>query len=330
MTLPPYNDPYEDLRHLGDAMEEPLRQEFLRMIRLAEVHAAEIDLTTLTFPQAQIIGERLVAQGLISSSLDFMNIMYAVMARAGIATIGSTSLSLPLRQSVLDIVRTYAMNRGAQRVTSVSLDTVKSMRITMEDALKRGVGAEQLGRELRLSIGLLPSHETALLRYGGLLRERNVSEAAQTRLTRQYRNRLLAWRAEMIARTETMFAVHAGMMAGWVAQVRAGLLIPARTRIEWVVTEDDRLCDRCAPMHGKRVSFGERFVADERGFPDDVPTPHTDSPYDRRMDRRGPLRPRIPVRKASTLTDLSPPIQVFHPPLHPNCRCTLRLRFLDK
>jgi len=259
-----------------------------------------------------------------------MNVIYAVMARAGFGTIASTSLTLPLRNQVLETVRQYSMARGAQRVTGVTLDTVKSMRSVFEDALKRGVGAEQLGRELRASIGLLPSHQNALIAYGELLRKKQVPEPVYERLYRQYRNRLLAYRADMIARTETMYAVHAGMMGGWVAQVRSGLLIPARTWVEWVVTEDDRLCPRCAPLHGRRIRFGEQFIADEKGFPDTVETPFTDSPYDRKMKRRGPLKPKIPVAKAGNdLSPLEPPIKVFHPPLHPNCRCTMRLRFVD-
>jgi hypothetical protein len=212
------------------------------------------------------------------------------------------------------------------------------MREIMADAVKRGVGAEQLGRELRGSVGMLPSHQVAALNYEELLRDRQVSQQTYTRLSRMYRRRLLAYRAEMISRTETMFAVHAGQMIGWQAQILSGLIQPQRTWIEWIVTDDDRLCDRCAPMDGKRVRMPEldpktgewiphQFVATERGFPDGKPD-YADSPYDRRMARRGPLRPRIPVKKgATTVIPLKPPIRVDHPPLHPNCRCTLSLRF---
>lgn len=329
---------FDDLRGLGDELEGVLRGRFLRMVRAAELyeeHWADL-LSIPDLAQAlqssdagalMEIAEQLVARGLIDDSLDFINTMYSVMARTGTATIAGTSLTLPLRPQVLDIVRTYAMARGAQRVTGITLDTVKSMRLIMEDALKRGVGAATFARELRGAIGLLPSHTQAVIRYRGMLEDRNVPPDVTDRLVGEYRGRLLNWRAEMIARTETMYAVHAGMMAGWTAQVRTGVLIPERTRIEWVVTDDDRLCPRCAPLDGAQVEFGEKFVADEKGFPDGPPEP-TDSPYNRRMDARGPLRPPIPVAKA--LTPLTPPIEVYHPPLHPNCRCTMKLTFLDK
>ena len=346
---------FEDLRHLGDELEPALRESFLRMVGAAERYADGISgapdilemIASGNTGALRLYAERLLSQGLIPNSLDFMNIMVTIMLRAGEATIATTALDLPLRDSILDIVRDFSMQRGRRKggqwVTGISNDTAGGMRSIMADALKRGVGAEQLGRELRGSVGLLPSHQIAALNYEELLRENQVSEQTYTRLSRMYRRRLLAYRAEMISRTETMFAVHAGQMMGWQAQILSGLIQPQRTWIEWITTEDDRLCDRCAPMDGKRVRLPEQdstgewipdqFVADERGFPDGKPA-FVDSPYDRRKARvpgetgDRSLKPRIPVKKASDkLVDLDPPIKVDHPPLHPNCRCTLRLRF---
>lgn len=334
------NQDYEDLRRIGDALEGDLRASFLQMVDAVERmedfgsfgrYFLEAVQTGNTAAIANL-AEQAVANGIITNSLEFMNIIYAVMAQAATATFATTTLTLPVREEVLNTVRSWSMRRGAERVTGISLDTVASMRLIMEDAIKRGVGAEQLGRELRSSVGMLPSHETAWKNYTAELRRRNLPQPTIERLSNQYRRRLIAWRAEMISRTETMYAVHAGQMAGWVTQAKLGILQPQRTWIEWVVTEDDRLCDRCAPMDGQRVRFGFRFKATERGFPDGVPE-HADSPYDRKMRRRGPLRPRIPLRKAEGNVrpwlndDGTPKVQVFHPPLHPNCRCTMRLRF---
>jgi len=335
----PTPEDFADLRHIGDQLEGEIRDSFLRMVSAAEQYAGQFAGTPNMLElirsgntaALQAYAERLLSQGLIPNSLEFMNLMFVIMLRAGNATLASTSLTLPVRDSVLETIRFFSMRRGrevgGQWVTNVSLETVRSMRNIMADAIKRGVGAEQLGRELRSSIGLLPDHKDAWDNYNALLRDRGVSEKTYNRLSRMYHRRLLSYRAEMIARTETMFAVHAGMMEGWVAQIRHGLIQPERTWIEWVVTEDDRLCDRCAPMDGERVRFGKQFVATERGFPDGKP-PYADSPYDRRMRRRGPLKPKIPVRKGEgELPKLKKPISVYHPPLHPNCRCTLRLRF---
>jgi len=346
---------FEDLRHLGDELAPDLRDSFYRMVgaseRYAESTVGTPDLLRLIAEgnsgALQTYAIRLVTEGLIPNSIDFMNIMYVVMLRAGTTTIASTSLTIPVKDSLIDIITTISMERGKQKggqwVTNISRETASVMRDTMLDAVKRGVGAEQLGRELRGLIGILPDHKIAYDNYRNLLQRRvqsgDLSEQVFERLTRRYYSRLLAWRAEMIARTETMFAVHEGQLIAWYAMVNAGILQPQRTWIEWVVTDDDRLCDRCAPMDEKRVGFiqldnglwsSEEFVANERGFPHGKP-PYADSPYDRRMARRGPLRPRVPksikVKKAAPKLKPMKEIKVHHPPLHPNCRCSMRLRF---
>jgi len=339
---------FEDLRGFGDELEGDLRRSFLRMVAAAEQYEADFagtaDVLSLirngNTAALQAYGERLLAQGLIPRSLDFLNVMLLIMLRSGIATtVAGTALDLELSEEIINVVRRFSMNRGNQRITSISNETMLNMKNVMLDALKRGVGAEQLGRELRGSIGLLPSHESALRRYGELLDFKGVPDPQRTTLHNRYRSRLLAWRAEMISRTETMYAVHAGQMASWVARINLGLIQPSTTWIEWVVTDDDRLCDRCAPMDGKQVRFGQRFEFNyaERGYPNGKPA-YADSPYDRRMARRGSLKPKIPDKyhggsgRRETLpkTPKGPAkknIYVFHPPLHPNCRCTLRLRF---
>lgn len=326
-------DSFQDLRAIGDALEGTLKSQFLDMIAAAEIYGERFA-AGLALPEIQgllasgdlagiqLVAERLVAAGLIPESLPFINTMLGVMLESGQAVTLGGALAMEASEYLLSAVRRFAMDRGEQRVTAISNETVLTMRDTMLDAVKRGVGAEQLGRELRGSIGLLPQHRVALENYRIMLEgTSNISDARRTQLYERYRSRLLAWRAEMIARTETMYAVHAGQMAGWLAQISTGLIQPNRTWIEWTVTEDDRLCPRCAPMDGKRVRFGVPFEATEAGFPEGQPAPH-DSPANRKRRRRGPLKPII-----KSLKTLEKPIVVYHPPLHPNCRCTIRLRF---
>lgn len=344
--MPP--DDFDDLRHIGDALEPELRASFYRMVEASKQYALDFieAPNILELIKAGNTGalyqyaERLVSLGLIPKSLDFINVMLLIMLRSGVETvIITTALDLPTRDSVLDTVQRVAFRRGqrhgGQWVKNITSETVVTMRHVMEDGLKRGIGSSALGRELRGSIGLLTRHQAALQTYKDLLvknvEQDRISVQASRRLAFTYERRLLAWRAEMIARTETMYAVHAGQMIGWQALVESGIIQESRTWIEWVVTEDDRLCPRCAPMDGKRVrfrndegEFGVLFVADEYGFPHGKPA-FQESPHSRRIARRGPLKPII---KADTsVRKLEPPIEVLHPPLHPNCRCTLRLRF---
>ena len=361
----PTPEDFEDLRFIGDELEGELREAFYRMVNASERYAAEFagtpNLLELiksgSTAAIQEYAERLVSRSLIPNSLDFMNIMLAIMMRAGNATYASTTLSLPVSDALMDTISRFAMERGrehgGQWVREISRQSAAGLRDIMLDAVKRGVGTEQLGRELRGGIMLLESQRTAHDKYVAELNDQvrlqKITQKTAARLDKLYHRRLIAWRAHMISRTETMFAVHEGQLQGWLAQVRHGLLQPQRTWIEWVVKEDDRLCDRCAPMDGQRIRLdglvqlgrdgeprvdlegnplnGNVFVAYERGFPDGKP-PHLDTPYDRRMERRGPLKPIIPVKKADdVLRPMKKFIWVRHPPLHPQCRCSMRLRF---
>jgi len=350
---------FQDLRHLGDELEDDLRSAYFRMIGAAKDYEATFAGTPdlLQLIQSGNTGglyayaERLLSQGLIPNSLDFLNIMYLIMLRSGVETvIATTALDLPIRTTVLDAVKRNAFMRsqeGARQwVTGVSRETVTSMRFIMDDALKRGVGTSQLGRELRGSVGILETdkvkHLTALRNYRTLLQSKvvdeTISEAKARQLGDMYQRRLLAWRANMIARTETMYAVHAGQMVAWQQLVRAGIIQENRTWIEWVIHDDDRLCSRCAPLEGERIKFGGKFKVTHRGFPidkyPDGKPGFKDTPYDRRMNRRGPLKPIIPKprtpvkkKKDSDMVKLATALIVPHPPLHPMCRCSMRLVF---
>ena len=95
------------------------------------------------------------------------------------------------------------------------------------------------------------------------------------------------FRAEMIARTETIWAWNEGARQGY---EQSGVV----TRLEWLASDDERTCQWCPQMDGKVISIeedflnkGDDFVGSEGG----VLTASYDS--------------------------------VGHPPLHPMCRCTV-------
>ena len=122
-----------------------------------------------------------------------------------------------------------------------------------------------------------------------------------------------------------------------------GLLDRRRTWIEWMVTEDDRLCPWCAPMDGMRIRMGDMFQSHSKGFPEGKP--ENWSPGSERR-RKGPIKPDprsqprdeqgrfTSLRKrddrdhlSGRLVPLKRSLIVPHPPLHPNCRCAVVLKF---
>ncbi len=96
-----------------------------------------------------------------------------------------------------------------------------------------------------------------------------------------------SWRAERIARTETIRATN---RAADMSYKMSGVV----SKKEWITAQDERLCEFCAAMDGTVVEVGENFLDEEDDFEGDDGGEMTVSYED-----------------------------VNGPPLHPNCRCCL-------
>jgi len=97
----------------------------------------------------------------------------------------------------------------------------------------------------------------------------------------------LAWasaRADLLARTVTNWSYNEGAVALYQEE--------SIKEVEWMTTEDDATCEYCAEMDGTIIPTGDSF-----------------------MSAGDLLDPEL---ASSAL-----PMDVEHPPLHPNCRCTI-------
>ena len=131
-------------------------------------------------------------------------------------------------------------------------------------------------------------------------------------------------RAEMIARTETIRSSNAGARMAYRA---AGV-----KEIEWHTAEDERVCPFCGEMHGKVVGIEELFF--QQGDEMVVTIPDDDEKMWRRVlefKRGAGGEERETWEWAGTVFELKERTvtlkfgyeDVAHPPLHPDCRCTL-------
>lgn len=328
---------------IADSLEPDLRKAFLSVVNAVATAVPQATLERL-LEAGDIVGvldlyERVVARSLSFPITTELAAIYGALAAQPLADAlraggleASFSIVSPL---VIEDIR----NEGAKLVVGVGQDTIASIRTIIERNTFEGLGAPYAGRLIRSVVGLLPAHAQAVVRYAESL---NVPEEERTRLATTYARRLLNYRAENISRTETIRASHAGQLAGWLRMADEGVLQRERTRVEWVVTEDDRLCPWCAVMDGVTVDLGELFYSDTKGFPDGKPT--ITSPGGERL-RQSPIKPdprsqprdargRWTTRKRDDhdyldghVVSLKKPLIVSHPPLHPQCRCTMVLRF---
>lgn len=94
------------------------------------------------------------------------------------------------------------------------------------------------------------------------------------------------YRAERIARTETIWAWNEGTLQGY---KQSGII----EKKQWLSTEDNRTCDFCPTMDGKIVGIDVYYF--DKGDTLKVPTGSLPFKFE----------------------------PISHPPLHPNCRCTI-------
>lgn len=275
---------------------------------------------------------RMVTEGLIPSAVQFVLAMQEIINAVGAAVAATLGTSFTLdNPAVIGWIRQHV----GSLILGFGEDAIASVRALAEKAYIEGIGTRAFARQLRPALGLLPRHIDTVRRYVDQLIAAEVPANRIADLAELYAHRLLTWRANMIARTETMAATHAGQIEAWTQAAQQGMFDITTAEIRWVVTEDDRLCPLCAPLDGKTIPFGGQFVATVKGFPHGKPSivsPGTarlagtlrPDPYSQPRDLKGRFKKAKLVNDRST-TRLLKPIFVSHPPLHPQCRCTLQL-----
>lgn len=87
-----------------------------------------------------------------------------------------------------------------------------------------------------------------------------LPQADIERITARYSDRLLAYRGQVIARTESLQALNAGRDEGIRQIIEKGELAPDAVTIIWQAAPDRRTRDSHASMNGQRVPQGEAFV----------------------------------------------------------------------
>jgi hypothetical protein len=199
----------------------------------------------------------------------------------------------------------YAQTKAAQLVTSIPEDVREAIRLIVSLGAAGRATVQQQARLIKEVVGLPRNWVLAPLRFGDELREimrtgvreygtftRRLSGADMAMIRSRieageltpafindmealYAQRLIAARAETIARTETLGAANWGAQESWRQAVQDGGL-PGEVKQFWIVTPDDRLCPICVEIPGMNpdgVGLGEPFETPE-GPVEGPPAPH--------------------------------------------------------
>lgn len=171
---------------------------------------------------------------------------------------------------------------AAQLVKYVDGNTRRTIRNVITLAVRGRYTTRQAALLIRSTVALSPRQAQAVINYANALQDAartgrpladlnarftladqrftaaSPSPEQQARMVQRYADRQLAYRANMIARTETMKAANQGLLDNWRTAQDQGLLGPGTVKV-WEATPDERTCQECMQTDGERVPLRENF-----------------------------------------------------------------------
>lgn len=170
----------------------------------------------------------------------------------------------------------------------------RATREALVEGVRRGANPIEQARRFRDSIGLTQSQQRAVDNYQRALEELDgralrrelrdrrfdptvrralandepLSRTQIDRMTNRYRERFLAHRAKVIARTEALRSVHAGTQELYSQAIESGELLPNQLQQEWNTAGDERVRDFAQgaqtshrSMQGQTQPIGQAFIS---------------------------------------------------------------------
>ena len=183
-------------------------------------------------------------------------------------------------------IRSWTEIRSADFVTNSTQTQIEGIRAVVYRAANiENISVDELARVIRPMVGLTARQATSNLRYYENLRNNGVSEKRAKDLSVRYAARQHRYRGYNIARTELAFAYNKGADDAVRQAQAAGYM--GETVKEWSTALDERVCDTCRALEGKRIAMDDEFD------------------FKTRLEYREPGIKRTP-------------------PAHPSCRCAVK------
>jgi hypothetical protein len=249
---------YRAIHRIADQLEPSLRRKFLAAVQQLQgrVSLAAIERALRAGGITIELTEALNA--LPRELRPAVRILNDAFAQAAKVTLGRGDFKLQSSFALTNPLAVEAADtRSARLVREITTETRRSLQQIIQRSIIEGIPPKQAARLIRPLIGLTQKQADAVF-----TKWLKAGDAAAGR----YAAQLLRHRAQTIARTETIRASVDGQLAIWKAAQAQGLL-PNHARKRWIVTPDDRLCPRCAPLQGVEVQLHQTFPGGVSGPP---------------------------------------------------------------
>jgi hypothetical protein len=194
-------------------------------------------------------------------------------------------------QGVLDEVQEWQ----DALITALSDDARQVVFQAIIDGVKAGEDPSAIAADILNVVGLNDQQAQALMNYQSALANLNaaaldpklrdasfddmvasaidsgspLSDAQISDLVDAYADRLIAYRADTIAQTETSRAVNAGLQASYAQAIDRGVIPAEAVKQYWLVAPGDReedACDECADMSADGIPLDAQFECSDGDF----------------------------------------------------------------
>lgn len=280
-------DPASRTARMQRQAEAAWTQDFLSVLAVLR---GRIDLDELAALLAS--GRTEQAMGLVTRAARRLSVLYAdTYTTAGRATAQWLSREVQDVEFAFDVVNTRAVRRmsdaSLRLVREFSRQQRSATRQALVEGIRAGANPREQARAFVDSLGLTEYQEGIVRNYGRSLRTLNsdaltrrlrdrrfdptvraairneepLSEAQIGRMVDRYRDRWRTYRAENIARTESLRAVNEGVADAYAQAIDEGQLRAEQLTKEWNTAKDERVRDSHAEMHGQVVTVDQPFVS---------------------------------------------------------------------
>lgn len=296
----------DDMERLVRDMEPRVLEAFLRAVLIAQQENSLDELADLAV-EGRLL--EFIDEAATAGAESLADLVNTVIIESGQTVAGGMTEAFGAVVS-FDQVNTRAvdiMRENRFRIVREFVDEQRlATRSALTDGIRRGLNPRAQARNFRNSIGLTAFQQQTVENFRRLL-EQGSSEALQRqlrdrrfdptvrravrgeivlteaqidRMVGRYRERLVRFRSEVIARTESLRAVHEGTEEAFRQALVNGALDSESIVRTWHTARDTRVRDSHQTMNGQERPVGEAFISgtgNRLRFPGDIDAPASET-----------------------------------------------------
>lgn len=167
----------------------------------------------------------------------------------------------PPRRFVFEVLNPrplrFLEQHGADLVTEISEPTREALRRSLVTMARLGWDTRTAATDIMGHIGLTARLAQANINYRARLLEEGLAATRIEALVARHATRLLRYRATVIARTESKYAIGNGKLMAWQQAIDQGIIDPRVATVTWFTAATETVCPICARMNRQTIPLAD-------------------------------------------------------------------------